>query len=73
METWQFPLGSSWVSVHKGAGVGKGSELNVYIGSPVFTSFVRWAPSLARGAGHRHMRMGVKVYFWTGGQFLWPQ
>ena len=39
-EMQQFPLGSGWVSVHKGTRLGEGSELNVYVGSLVSTSFI---------------------------------
>ena len=34
------PVGNGQVSVHQSARLGKGSELNGYVGSPISTSFI---------------------------------
>ena len=36
-----LPLGSSQVSAHRGTRLGECSELNVYVGSLISTSFIR--------------------------------
>ena len=38
--SWRLPLGSDQVSARRGTGLGKGSKLNIYVGSLVSTSFV---------------------------------